>query len=175
VVTIRQVVEIISNYAGSALAEPARTRVRNFILSLPQRWANANSGENSAASSTVPPPPHGGEAQSVVAESSAREEMKARRRPRGSSRGSNVVTVNKRAITSPERNVEQLDAEQAQVNVLARRIMTLATESLDMLHNVTTIFSQSLERAEAYVPSIRFVRIKAKSQTGGSRDYERRA
>src|ERR1700709_427555 len=38
--TIRQVVDVVSKYAGGALPEPARTRVRRFILKLPQRWAN---------------------------------------------------------------------------------------------------------------------------------------
>ncbi|KAG5222608.1 zf-C2H2 Zinc finger [Salix suchowensis] len=45
--TIRQVVDVVSKYAGGALPEPARTRVRGFILKLPQRWA-------SRASTTVP-------------------------------------------------------------------------------------------------------------------------
>jgi transcriptional repressor OPI1 len=148
VVTIRQVVEIISNYAGGSLPEPARTRVRNFILSLPQRWRNANSGESGAGAS---PAPLHGEAQCVVAEFSAREELKGRRRSRGSRRNSTTLTTNKQIVSSPERSVEHLDAEQAQMNASARRILSLATESLDMLRNVTAIFSQSLERAEAYV------------------------
>jgi len=43
--TIRQVVDVVSKYAGGALPEPARGRVRGFILKLPQRWASkASSG-----------------------------------------------------------------------------------------------------------------------------------
>src|SRR4051812_47073218 len=38
--TIRQVVDVVSKYAGGALPEPARNRVRGFILKLPQRWAS---------------------------------------------------------------------------------------------------------------------------------------
>ena len=38
--TIRQVVDVVSKYAGASLPEPARKRVRGFILKLPQRWAN---------------------------------------------------------------------------------------------------------------------------------------
>ncbi|KAF8644887.1 hypothetical protein AX16_008216 [Volvariella volvacea WC 439] len=38
--TVKQVVDIVSKYAGGALPEPARNRVRGFILKLPQRWAN---------------------------------------------------------------------------------------------------------------------------------------
>ncbi|KAG6819658.1 hypothetical protein H0H93_009787 [Arthromyces matolae] len=37
--TVKQVVDVVSRYAGGALPEPARTRVRGFILGLPQRWA----------------------------------------------------------------------------------------------------------------------------------------
>ena len=42
--TIRQAVYFVSKYAGGALPEPARTRVRGFILTLPQRWASKASG-----------------------------------------------------------------------------------------------------------------------------------
>ena len=43
--TIRQVVDVVSKYTGGALPEPARGRVRGFILKLPQRWASkASSG-----------------------------------------------------------------------------------------------------------------------------------
>jgi hypothetical protein len=42
--TIRQVVDVVSKYAGGALPEPARRRVRGFILKLPQRWASKASG-----------------------------------------------------------------------------------------------------------------------------------
>ena len=42
--TIRQAVDVVSKYAGGALPEPARTRVRGFILTLPQRWASKAGG-----------------------------------------------------------------------------------------------------------------------------------
>lgn len=173
VTTIRQVVEIISNYAGSALPEPARTRVREFILSLPQRWTSASQspGETTAPSTSRPRDDVPGSGGTVVAESSGREELKGKRRARGggsSSRSTIVVGIgaNKRIITSSasERVGEtplspsssrkrsedtKEDAESANMNASARRILTLATESLDMLHNVTHIFDQSLQRAEA--------------------------
>src|SRR6266852_5893479 len=44
--TVRQVVDVVSKYAGGALPEPARTRVRGFILHLPQAWASAARREN---------------------------------------------------------------------------------------------------------------------------------
>jgi hypothetical protein len=46
--TIRQVDNVVSKYAGGALPEPARSRVRGFILHLPQRWANAAQGKGVA-------------------------------------------------------------------------------------------------------------------------------
>jgi hypothetical protein len=54
--TIRQVVDVVSKYAGGALPEPARTRVRGFILKLPQRWASAtnSNSSNTGISSTAP-------------------------------------------------------------------------------------------------------------------------
>ena len=157
--TIRQVVEIISNYAGSALPEPARTRVRNFILGLPQRWANANSAEGSSTGPTVSSSHSEGFATSV----STREEIKGRRRPRGSRQSSSssttITAVSKVMPAIPSRGPEhhqdglhEADQEaqaQMHMNASVRRILTLATESLDMLHNVTNIFAQSLERAEA--------------------------
>jgi len=36
--TIRQVVDVVSKYAGGALPEPAKDRVRGVILGLPHRW-----------------------------------------------------------------------------------------------------------------------------------------
>ncbi|KAF9547035.1 Opi1-domain-containing protein [Agrocybe pediades] len=38
--TVRQVVDVVSKYAGASLPEPAKKRVRGFILKLPQRWAS---------------------------------------------------------------------------------------------------------------------------------------
>ena len=36
--------DIVSKYAGGALPEPARTRVKDLILTLPQRWASKAGG-----------------------------------------------------------------------------------------------------------------------------------
>jgi transcriptional repressor OPI1 len=40
--TLRKAVDIVSKHAGSALPEPARHRVKMYILALPSRWAAAN-------------------------------------------------------------------------------------------------------------------------------------
>ncbi|CAM0137402.1 transcriptional regulator opi1 [Umbelopsis sp. WA50703] len=51
--TLRKVVEVISKYAGSSLPEQARSSVRGFILSLPNRWASVN--QSAANSPTLGP------------------------------------------------------------------------------------------------------------------------
>ena len=51
--TIRQAVNIVSKYAGEALPEPARTHVRGFILTLPQRLACKASGTGAGVISTA--------------------------------------------------------------------------------------------------------------------------
>ena len=102
--TIRQVVDVVSKYAGSALPEQARTSVRSFILMLPERWALA------ARSEDAPPAPY--------------------RTNQGMS-GSAAMMA-------------------------ATRVLTLATESLDMMRSVTAVFKESLDRAEAWVDRLVF-------------------
>lgn len=47
--TVRQVVEVVSKYAGgSSLPEPARQRVKKFVLTLPRRWAERGGGGGSS-------------------------------------------------------------------------------------------------------------------------------
>lgn len=40
--TLRKAVDVVSRHAGAALPEPARSRVKVYILSLPARWAAAS-------------------------------------------------------------------------------------------------------------------------------------
>ena len=51
--TVRQVVEVMSKYAGGALPEQARATVRGFILLLPERWATAMRQQDEEMSSTA--------------------------------------------------------------------------------------------------------------------------
>ena len=46
--TLRKAVDVVSRHAGSALPEPARHRVKVYILSLPARWAAANTPTQSS-------------------------------------------------------------------------------------------------------------------------------
>ncbi|KAH7106193.1 Opi1-domain-containing protein [Auriculariales sp. MPI-PUGE-AT-0066] len=52
--TIRQVVDVVSKYAGGALPEPAKATVRAFILHLPQRWATRMQAVPGSGAGSVP-------------------------------------------------------------------------------------------------------------------------
>ena len=56
--TLKQVVEVVSNYAGGALPENARNLVHRHLTSLPQRFSIANARpatRNGSNNSTLPP------------------------------------------------------------------------------------------------------------------------
>ncbi|GJJ11484.1 hypothetical protein Clacol_005717 [Clathrus columnatus] len=144
--TVREVVKAISTYAGSALPEPARLKVRSFILCLPARWANA-------VGSDVSNPPS----------MPASPQMQQQRPPSSD----NLAGLNNSLSQHQSQNgyprptagrathPTVLAATQA-----AQRILTLATESLDMMQGVTNIFKESLERADAWVERLRIVGIQ---------------
>ncbi|KAJ7235529.1 transcription factor Opi1-domain-containing protein [Mycena rebaudengoi] len=88
--TIRQVVGVISKYAGGALPEPARGRVRGFILELPRRF-----GEGGAAAGAAGGGAGGGSAgasgsSATGTGTAARREMRRERGTGVSSPGSPV-------------------------------------------------------------------------------------
>ncbi|KAG8951818.1 hypothetical protein FRC04_005510 [Tulasnella sp. 424] len=120
VTTVRQVVEVMSKYAGGALPEPARATLRSFILLLPERWANAMQQQEA--------------------------EMNAMGGP---------------ASTPGETEMAASTAERA-----AKRVLTLATESLDMMKGAAGVFKESLDRAEAWVERLRVVGIQRQRQRG---------
>lgn len=171
--TIRQVVDIVSKYAGGALPEPARARVRGFILHLPQRWATAARNEPVPASAkarrggarTTPYP--------ATAEGSSHHphpNAKTISRPTSpaSSRSASVaggVRAHSRNASTSSDGVPPGTANQA-----AQRILTLATESLDMLRGVTGVFKESLDRADTQVPSIHSIYFNIDISSAGSRD-----
>lgn len=160
--TIRQVVDVVSRYAGGALPEPARKRVRTFILRLPRRWAEAAGSDahhhghgphgsdgrpNGGAdrvdmrrSATVAPYSYGpGEAGP-----SPRSRPPSRATSPGHTRA-HSRQASAQASTPPGMVPTTVD----HANQAAQRILTLATESLDMLRGVTAVVSESLERADA--------------------------
>ncbi|KAI0793831.1 transcription factor Opi1-domain-containing protein [Fomes fomentarius] len=172
--TIRQVVEVVSRYAGGALPEPARSRVRSFILHLPRRWAAASSvGLEGQHPATAP-------GHDVRGESTATSSSSARGRHRGAapySYGPGEAGPSPRSrpasrATSPVRGSSRAHGHSRQGSAgpngttpptvdgatqAAQKILTLATESLDMLRSVTGIFKDSLERADIWVERLRVV------------------
>ncbi|KIJ12060.1 hypothetical protein PAXINDRAFT_171452 [Paxillus involutus ATCC 200175] len=167
--TIRQVVDVVSKYAGGALPEPARVRVRGFILHLPQRWA-------SAANATAP---HGITEGTPGANSAAG----AAAGGTGSARRGRVTRHHKeRSAGGPDRSLSGTPASSRSSSPLAssrggtsrptasgatraaQHILTLATESLDMMRGVTGVVKDSLDRADAWVERLRIVGVQRQQQ-----------
>ncbi|KAF8961993.1 transcription factor Opi1-domain-containing protein [Flammula alnicola] len=180
--TIRQVVDVVSKYAGGALPEPARNRVRGFILKLPQRWASkAGPGPASGMNGANVP----GERETIAAAGTG---TGALRRPGGQRRaahrergtgapepgvrsGPNSRAASPssspritRAVLSRQSEVGEGNRENG--HVVSARILALATESLDMMRNVTGVVKDSLDRADAWVGRLRTVGIQRGAQEG---------
>ncbi|KAH9004549.1 transcription factor Opi1-domain-containing protein [Lactarius hatsudake] len=148
VATVRQVVDVVSKYAGSALPEPARTRVRGFILHLPQAWASAARRDN-VAPAPVPTRGRGSTRRSVRRTNTSGTGEISRpssptRHPRQNSAGANGPPV---AVPPTAGSAKQA----------AQRILALATESLDMMRGVTGVVKDSLDRADAWVERLRVI------------------
>ncbi|KAI0742025.1 transcription factor Opi1-domain-containing protein [Daedaleopsis nitida] len=186
--TIRQVVEVVSRYAGGALPEPARSRVRSFILHLPRRWATA-SGVGVEGPSSVT-----GSGHDPRGESTATSPTSVRGRHRGIapySYGPGEVGPSPRSrpasrATSPMRGPNRTHPHSRQTSTAAgggtpptvdsatqaaQKILTLATESLDMLRGVTSVFKDSLDRADIWVDRLRVVGLQ-RGQNGSPTDAD---
>ncbi|KAK0497544.1 transcription factor Opi1-domain-containing protein [Armillaria luteobubalina] len=170
--TVRQVVDVVGKYAGGAsLPEPARQRVKGFILTLPKRWAAAMRNGPSAAPGTE------NERESVTAASAGRS-----RRHHQPKRERGVVSVSaspQQSPTASPRIHPRIMAEDGHrrmttgtAMVAAQRILTLATESLDMMRGVTGVVKDSLDRADAWVGRLRTVGIRGAAE-GEETDTER--
>ncbi|KAF7345612.1 hypothetical protein MVEN_01580200 [Mycena venus] len=151
--TIRQVVGVVSKYAGGALPEPARGRVRGFILDLPKRFSAEGGGAGglspggASSSSTGVATSAGGGVEARHAEST-RDEC------RGGGRGEPD------AVCTGEPAYAFATAASAWGAQSARRVLVLATESLDMMRGVTAVVGDSLDRADAWVDRLRTVGIQ---------------
>ncbi|KAH9072291.1 Opi1-domain-containing protein [Lactarius deliciosus] len=148
VATVRQVVDVVSKYAGGALPEPARARVRGFILHLPQAWASAARRDN-VAPAPVPTRGRGSTRRSVRRTNTSGTGEISRpssptRHPRQNSAGANGPPV---AVPPTAGSAKQA----------AQRILALATESLDMMRGVTGVVKDSLDRADAWVERLRVI------------------
>lgn len=179
--TIRQVVDVVSKYAGGALPEPARGRVRGFILKLPQRWAtragvsdgSGNVGEGdrerevvtaAAGSGTGVVRRAGGQRRAAQRERGVDSASSASASASGMRSGASSVAVS--PSSSPRLSRVALGGHDGRgaggsgqgggqtvsataALVASQRILTLATESLDMMRNVTGVVKDSLDRADA--------------------------
>ncbi|KAI0675989.1 transcription factor Opi1-domain-containing protein [Trametes maxima] len=188
--TIRQVVEVVSRYAGGALPEPARSRVRSFILCLPRRWATA-SGVGEGPSLGVGP------AHEVRGETTGAAHSSGRGRHRGTapySYGPGEPGPSPRSrpasrATSPVRATTRGHTRQTSAGAgagaagaptptadsatqAAQKILTLATESLDMLRGVTGVFKDSLERADIWVERLRVVGLQRQQNAGANAEMD---
>ncbi|KAF7982524.1 hypothetical protein HWV62_28140 [Athelia sp. TMB] len=174
--TVRQVVDVVSKYAGGALPEPARSRVRGFILLLPQRWAH-RAGEVGVVEGL------GGASSSGVGAVGGAGRARAKRtHKRGA--GSIDSPVSSRP-TSPVPGARArreggvaaaagagggggaagaVTTTVAGAAQAAQRILTLSTESLDMMRGVTAVVKESLDRADAWVERLRIVGVQRAQQ-----------
>jgi hypothetical protein len=156
--TIRQVVDVVSKYAGSALPEPARSRVRGFILHLPQRWASASVNPTPGMADGIPGASSAVGAAAGGCGSSRRGRSTRHHKERNaggphrsqagtpaSSRASSPLASARVALGVGHRPTTSAATQAAQ------RVLTLAAESLDMMRGVTGVVRDSLDRADAYV------------------------
>ncbi|KAF8210882.1 transcription factor Opi1-domain-containing protein [Mycena galopus ATCC 62051] len=175
--TIRQVVGVVSKYAGGALPEPARGTVRGFILDLPKRFSaeggggGVSPGGASASASGVAAGTGGGGATRRGA-GAARSQRGTGGSERERAEGPSPTPS---APGSPHTHLRPLHGhghsrrgsvaggppvEAGKALAAAQRVLTLATESLDMMRGVTAVVGDSLDRADAWVDRLRTVGIQ---------------
>jgi hypothetical protein len=155
--TIRQVVDVVSKYAGGALPEPARSRVRGFILHLPQRWASAAQGEGVAKGAGGGPAVGGVPVGNGTRRGRGSRYQHHRERGTGSegptpaSSGPSSPLASPRIVPrrEPHAPASGVPPTAGAATQAAQRILTLSTESLDMMRGVTAVVKESLDRAEA--------------------------
>ncbi|KAG6830240.1 hypothetical protein H0H87_008797 [Tephrocybe sp. NHM501043] len=172
--TVKQVVDVVSRYAGGALPEPARGRVRGFILDLPQRWARKAGPTGPVAREEDVERDRERERDLTNAASGSGTGPVRRNNRRGRERGPGAGSAPSSRATSPmarhtrhqDENGDPISASTAIVT--AQRILTLATESLDMMRGVTGVVKDSLDRADAWVGRFRTVGLQRGERTEDS-------
>lgn len=134
--TIRKVVEVVSKYAGVALPEQAKRYVRQSILGLPVKWASAIEGGRDGRGASV------GTTSSASTPTTERMEDPTRFRDGPREEQEEGRDEGEEGAGNPALRPTEDAAE---------RVLTFAVESLDMLRSVTSIFGDSVEKAEACV------------------------
>ncbi|KAJ7036672.1 transcription factor Opi1-domain-containing protein [Mycena alexandri] len=187
--TIRQVVGVVSKYAGGALPEPARGRVRGFILDLPKRFSAEGAGAGSSSGSAPAGLVGSGSASASGVVGTGTAARRGARRERGtgaSSSNADSTPASPTASTPGSPHLRPLHphpplgapsshshshsrrgsvqggggVEPGKALAAAQRVLTLATESLDMMRGVTAVVGDSLDRADAWVDRLRTVGIQ---------------
>lgn len=130
----------LPSYTGNALPEPARSTVRACILRLPARWASAAGGDTSNPPS-MPSSPRSQQQRLPSSENLA-------------SLNTSLSQIQSPQNGHPHQHPRPTAGRATHPTALAatqtaQRILTLATESLDMMRGVTNVFKDSLERADA--------------------------
>ncbi|KAF9578795.1 hypothetical protein BGW38_005238 [Lunasporangiospora selenospora] len=124
--TLRKVINVVSRYAGACLPDHAKINVRQFILSMPVRWASLNN-------ESVPSTPIGSPSLGP---------------------------------TTPERMARDLAALN-DTSERAAKVLILANESSDMLQSVSSIFKDTVDKAESWMDKLRYVGVNPQSNTEG--------
>lgn len=144
--TIRKVVDVVSKYAGAALPEQAKRYVKQSILGLPVKWASAvevRAGRRSRETS-VGTAAMAVDSRTATPRPDRQHEALGEARHAGASVDGTRKPANDAASAPPGESYEFSPTEDA-----ADRVLTFAVESLDMLRSVTSIFGESIEKAEA--------------------------
>lgn len=176
--TIRQVVEVIGKYAGGSLPEPAKDKVKGFILSLPGRWSvavkdagvgdgwdGAGGDANASGDTTGRSPPSStnprkrnrmeSSSQSTISESGAStNNMTLVGGMSAGSSSTNLASTSRLGTSSGTPSAPGVKRSQllpptaGAAKHAAHRVLTLAQESLHAVRGVTSVFKETLERAE---------------------------
>lgn len=173
--TIRQVVDIVSKYAGSALPEPARSRVRGFILHLPQRWATSSVNPAPGMADGAP-----GASSAVGAAAGGSGSIRRARTTRyhkernagGPDRSQACTPASSRASSPLSSTRVGLRPTTSAATQAAQRVLALATESLDMMRGVTGVVKDSLDRADAWVERLRVVGLQRQQSHDDSESFD---
>jgi transcriptional repressor OPI1 len=174
--TIRRVVDVVGKYAGGSLPEPAKQKVKGFILSLPGRWSVAvkeaglgegwgagaaeeasATAEGSSTSRAAPPSnPRKrnrleSSSQSITSESTAVGSVTSPASVSAGSSSVNLVSSSRPGVVGPPgaKRPQLLPPTAGAARHAASRVLTLAQESLHAVKGVTGVFKDTLDRAEA--------------------------
>ncbi|GAA5922330.1 hypothetical protein JCM1841_003071 [Sporobolomyces salmonicolor] len=163
--TIRKVVEVVSKYAGAALPEQAKRYVKQSILGLPVKWASAIEGKGRGRRS--------GSATSTSTVGRGRRDESEGGTPRCERMDDSYFPGGSSSAPSSKPAQGQHDGREddegddialGPTEDAADRVLTFAVESLDMLRSVTSIFGESVEKAEAWIERLRIVGLDRQRQ-----------